>query len=155
MKNPDLQKTWGTPDEYLAPKAVVEETGGELLAVSQEKAVWKHPASQDSTANEQEMADQSDEGPFIKGTSGDGWREILVFRNARCDQNLIGAAFASSADETLAEFLMRVHKELGVHMEGKTIYRHNSSCLVPIGSNQWPIPVLELFRSDLHVLIIK
>ena len=87
-----------------------------------------------------------------KGTSGDDWKEVLVYRNSKAIQNLVGAVFIRPS-ESLQTLLSKVRAQL--NLDSVMVCRNNGYVDVPLHSNQLPIDAFDLFPSNAHVLVVK
>ncbi|OZJ03613.1 hypothetical protein BZG36_03702 [Bifiguratus adelaidae] len=139
IQNPDLDKVWSLPDAPLP---------NQLLSSIPSSS------SSTSTANHPTTLDNPKINPTpAPSTPSSAKQELLVYQNARTDDDLLGAIYIPT-NLPLTDVFARASQELGVSIEGK-MYRHNGSVAIPLRDAQYNLPVEQIFAGSADVLLIK
>ncbi len=141
IRYPDLYKTWEIPQQ--PPK-----NAGDRPAQFQEYRTTAEGSESETSSQE------TSTGGVVtaKGTKGADWKEVLVYRNSKCIQNLVGAVFIRP-HESLQTLLDKVQAQLNLF--SAKVYRNNGYVDVPLHRNQLAIEAFDFFPSGTHVLVLK
>jgi hypothetical protein len=134
MKEPDLDKTWNLPDDFAE---------GRIRRIMESQKSLKSDEPSPVT-EKHETASPGQSSPE---------KEILVYRESRTEENLLGAVFIDT-QSTIEDVIKQVEDELDNLPNNFTISRHNSQVSIPIGKKQYAKKTLVHFRGDQDAIIV-
>ncbi|KAH8549553.1 hypothetical protein BGW37DRAFT_429166 [Umbelopsis sp. PMI_123] len=137
MKEPDLDKSWNLPDEFAEQRI--------KRIMEHQKLLTKEQPEQQATASPVTASAPSEPSSPEK--------EMLVYWNARLDDNLLGAIFIDN-QSTIEDVIKQIKEELDDIPDQFTISRHNGKLAIPISKKQWTKKTLAHFRDEQDAIIV-
>lgn len=83
---------------------------------------------------------------------GNDEREVLIYVNARSDENLMGSVFLKN--ESIESALIQIREEIDGLPDSFNLARNNGKVSIPINPKQYSKRLLDLFRSEDDVLVV-
>lgn len=139
LKEPDLDKSWNTPDDFAEQRI---------------KRIMEHQKLLEKEGPPKPTATQVKASSPVSSTdtSASPEKEILVYLNKRTEDCLLGAIFIDN-QSTIEDVINQINEELDVPSEF-TISRHNGQLSIPISKKQWSKKTLLHFRDEQDAIIV-